>query len=422
VTSPLLRRRSVEELTAARRSIHGPDATAAVAPIVEDVRRRGEVAVREHAERLGDLGPGDQLVFDGAALEQALAAQDGETRNRLRRVAGRIRTFALAQREALSDVTVSIPGGQAGHRALAVKRAGCYAPGGRYPLPSSVLMTAVTARAAGVEQVWVASPRPNALMLAAAAIAGADAVLAAGGAQAVAALAFGAGQVPPCDVVVGPGNRYVTAAKRLVSGTVGVDLPAGPSEVLVLADRSADPGAVAAELLAQAEHDPDAVPLLMSLDGALVARVEGEILLQLENLPTATVARRALANGGVLLLEDPACAVAACDAIAPEHLTLMVDDPGALASRLSSYGTLILGARGSVVFGDYGAGPNHVLPTAGAARWAGGLSVFSFLRIRTWLRLDDDPAARPLAADAAWLARKEGLAAHARAVERRVPL
>jgi phosphoribosyl-ATP pyrophosphohydrolase/phosphoribosyl-AMP cyclohydrolase/histidinol dehydrogenase len=187
----------------------------------------------------------------------------------------------------------------------------------------------------------------------------------------------------------------------------------------VIADGTADPCAVAAELLAQAEHDPDAVPLLISLDGDLPDRVEAELRRQLEGLPTAPVARQALANAGVMPVTSADEAAAASDAIAPEHVTLMVADADALASRLTSYGTLVMGARGSVVFGDYGAGPNHVLPTAGAARWAGGLSVLTFLRVRTWLRLDDGAGTGALAEDAAWLARQEGLEAHARAAEAR---
>src|SRR5207253_886286 len=212
-----------------------------------------------------------------------------------------------------------------------------YAPGGRYPLPSSVLMTAVTARVAGVRDIWVASPKPQGLTLAAAAIAGADGVLAAGGAHAIAALAYGAGPIAPRDIIVGPGNRYVTAAKQLVAGAVAIDMLAGPSELTVFADDGADPGTVAA-----------------------------------------------------------------------------------VAPRLGHYGALFVGAGAAEVLGDYGAGPNHVLPTGGTARSTGGLSVYTFLRVRTWLRIDDRAAAVPLIEDAIWLGRAEGLEGHARAAERRL--
>ena len=190
----------------------------------------------------------------------------------LTRTADRIRTFAEAQRKSLNDMTMKIPGGEAGHTVTPVNAAGCYAPGGRYPLPSSVLMTALTARAAGVPQVWVASPRPAVATLAAAHIAGADGLIAIGGAQAIGAMAYGVG-MPPCDVIVGPGNKWVTAAKSLVSGICGIDMLAGPSEVLVIADNTADADVIAADLLAQAEHDPDARPILISTDETLVKRL-----------------------------------------------------------------------------------------------------------------------------------------------------
>ena len=281
-------------------------------------------------------------------------------------------------------------------------------------------MTAVTARVAGVRDVWVASPRPGPVTIAAAAIAGADGLLAAGGAHAIAALAYGAGPLAPCDVVVGPGNRYVTAAKQLVAGRVAIDMLAGPSELTVFADAAADPAAVAADLLAQAEHDPDAVPILVTLDPALPERVDAELALQLADLPTAAVARAALANGGAVVVASLEEGIAACDGIAPEHLELVLRDADAVAPRLAHYGALFIGAGAAEVLGDYGTGPNHVVPTGGTARSWGVLSVHTFLRVRTWLRVDDRAAARSLIEDAAWFGRVEGLEAHARAAERRL--
>jgi phosphoribosyl-ATP pyrophosphohydrolase/phosphoribosyl-AMP cyclohydrolase/histidinol dehydrogenase len=281
-------------------------------------------------------------------------------------------------------------------------------------------MTAVTARTAGVKEIWVASPKPGPRTLAAAAVAGADGVLAAGGAHAIAALAFGAGPVRPCDIVVGPGNRYVTAAKQLVSARVAIDMIAGPSELVVFADATASPAVVAADLLAQAEHDPDAVPVLVTVDPALADRVAAEIERQLSGLPTAPVARVALANGGVVVVASIEEGIAACDALAPEHLELCLENAGAVAPRLGHYGALFIGAGSSEVLGDYGAGPNHVLPTGGTARSRAGLSVYTFLRVRTWLRIDDGVAARPLIEDAAWFGRVEGLEGHARSAERRL--
>jgi phosphoribosyl-ATP pyrophosphohydrolase/phosphoribosyl-AMP cyclohydrolase/histidinol dehydrogenase len=415
----------VEEIVRRRGAAVGAEALAAATEIVDAVRRGGEPALRRQAERFGELRPNDPIVIERRSLETARRALDRADQERLERVAGRIRAFAEAQRGAIRDVLVPVPGGFAGHRVIPVMRAGCYAPGGRYPLPSTVLMTAITARVAGVAEVIVASPKPPPLVLAAAAVAGADAVLPVGGAQAIAALAYGAGPVPACDVVVGPGNRYVTAAKYLVSNTVGIDTLAGPSELIVFADASADPGLIAADLLAQAEHDPDAVPLLVTMDSTLPGRVNDELRRQMADLPTSDVAGAALANGGgVICVNSLEEGVAACEAIAPEHMALHLTDSATamVTPRLRTYGTLFVGSRTGEVLGDYGAGPNHVLPTGGAVRGTGGLSVLTFLRLRTWLRIDDSAAACELADDSAWLARAEGLEGHARSAEKRTSL
>lgn len=415
-----LRRIAVGELPKARVALPDEDTVREAERIVEDVRARGEQALREHAERLGDLGPGDRLTWDRPSLDRARDAMEPAARAVLERAAGSIGRFAAAQRESLREVRVPIPGGWAGHSMAPVASAGCYAPGGRFPLPSSVLMTVVTARAAGVPSVWVASPRPSRVTLAAAAIAGADGLLAAGGAQAIAALAFGAGPVPRCDLIAGPGNRWVTAAKRIVAGEVGVDLVAGPSELVVLADRSADAELVAADLLAQAEHDPDAVPILVTPDPQLAERVEAAVEARLPRLATAATAAAALANGGIVPVPSIEAGVDVCNRLAPEHLEVITRDPEAIASGLVHYGALFLGGGAGEVLGDYGAGPNHVLPTGGAARFSGGLSVFTFLRVRTWMRIDDLDAARPLLRDTAGLARLEGLDGHAQAAEARL--
>jgi len=420
MSARLLLQRSVADLLSRRGGAVTPEALAVAAPIVDAVRTRGEAALREYAERFGDVAAGGPLFLARPALDRALRDLPVSDRGRLERVAERIRRFAEAQKRALEAVTVTLPGGAAGHWIAPLERAGCYAPGGRYPLPSSVLMTAVTARAAGVAEVWVASPKPGALTLAAAAVAGADGVLAAGGAHAIAALAFGAGPIRPCDVVVGPGNRYVTAAKQLVAGRVAIDVLAGPSELVVFADASASPAVIAADLLAQAEHDPDAVPILVTLDPTHPGRVDAELARQLADLPTAEVARAALANGGVVVVATLEDGIAACDALAPEHLELCLQDATALAPRFAHFGALFIGAGSAEVLGDYGAGPNHVLPTAGTARSKGGLSVYTFLRVRTWLRIEDSAAARPLIEDAAWFGRVEGLEAHARSAEARL--
>lgn len=404
----------LEELHAARREPLDASTLAAARAIVDDVRAGGWDALSRHALRLGDGAP---RWLERGALEAAFTRLARDERELLERTARRIGDFAATQRGALVDVACPVPGGRAGHSVLPVERAGCYAPGGRFPLPSSVLMTAVTARIAGVREVVVASPRPVDVTLAAAFVAGADAVLAAGGAQAIAALAFGCGPLGACDVVVGPGNRWVTAAKQAVAGFVGIDLVAGPSELVVLADDSADPALVAADLLAQAEHDDDALPVLVALDAELVARVERELEAQLATLPTAATARAALAHGFAVVEPDLRRALRAVDVLAPEHLQIVTRAPSEVAALVRHAGALFLGPRSAEVLADYGAGPNHVLPTSRAARSRAGLSVFTFLRARTWLELD---APAELARDAAALARLEGLEAHARAAEARL--
>lgn len=414
-----LRRIEASQLPDARRDAVDADTLAAAAVIVNDVREGGEAAVREHAERLGDIEAGASLVMGPEALKRAVDGLGAGDVALLERTAQRIRAFAEAQRRSLVEARVAIEGGAAGQTIAPVDRAGCYAPGGRFPLPSSVLMTAVTARAAGVGEVWVASPRPAPITLAAAAVAGADGLVAVGGAQAIAALAYGAGPVPAVDVIVGPGNRWVTAAKQLVVGRVGIDMLAGPSELLVLADDTADPGVVAADLLAQAEHDVDACPMLVTTSETLAQRVDEALARQLEQLPTAPTARAALAEGFVVVCASWDEAISVSDRIAPEHLEVMSRDPEQDARRLRHYGALFLGTGAAEVMGDYGAGPNHVLPTGSSARFTGGLSVFDFLRIRTWMRIDRAQDAQALVDDAVALARHEGLEAHARSALKR---
>ena len=261
--------------------------------ILDDVERDGETAVRAHAERLGDLEARARPCLHSPTIRLRPRSTPLETRRLLERTAERIRLFAAAQRRCLTDLSFPIPGGHAGHTCIPVDVVGCYAPGGRFPLPSSVLMTVISARAAGVPTVWAASPRPTDATLAAAAIAGADGLLAVGGAQAIGALTRGIGPLPPCDVIVGPGNRWVTAAKHLVSDRVGIDMLAGPSELVVLADESADAATIAADLLAQAEHDTDAVPILVTTSRTLADTVNAELRRQLEGLPTRDTAAAA---------------------------------------------------------------------------------------------------------------------------------
>ncbi len=410
------RRLRASDLERRPAAILDPATADRAAAIVADVRERGEPALLGYAKELDGLGDGP-LYLGPRDFRKALETLPRDSRELLERAGARIEAFARAQTASLSALEGPVPGGFAGHEILPVETAGCYAPGGRYPLPSSILMTALSAKAAGVGTVWAASPRPAPETLAAFAVAGADGLLAAGGAQAIAALAYGAGPVPPCARVVGPGNRWVAAAKRLVAGDTVIESVAGPSELFVLADDGADPEVVAADLLAQAEHDPDAVPVLACRTEDFAARVEEALERRLADLPTADIARRALENGGVLVDPDLDTLARAADAFAPEHLEILSADPEALSRRIRNAGAVFLGSGSAEVLGDYGTGPNHVLPTGGYARLSGGLSALSFLRVRTWIRIEDPAAASGLYRDAAAFARMEGLEAHARAGE-----
>ena len=433
---------SVSLRRVAPESIKGPnqfsltdDVRAAVTPIVHAVKVGGKPALIEHALKFGDISDASaKIVFSKADLKQAYDSITPEERDVMERVAHRVRIFATAQRTSIKSVVSRVPGGYAMQDVSAVECAGCYAPGGRYPLPSSVIMTAVTARVAGCAQVWVASPKPSPVILAAAYIADADGLIGVGGAQAIAALAYGVeGVVPQCNAVVGPGNKFVTAAKALVSGIVAIDMLAGPSECLVLADDSANAQIVAADLLAQAEHDVDAVPILVTDSEEFARQVDAELNKQLSVLKTADVARVSVSsNGMAVVVSSIDQGVDICNLLAPEHLEVHVKEStgsssalwgqSLLSERFTNYGCLFIGSGSAEVIGDYGAGPNHTLPTSGAARSFGGLSVFSFLRIRTRLTIDNEQKAGILYRDAAQMAEMEGLYGHAAAARCRLSI
>ena len=390
---------------------------AAADAIVSGVREGGREALIEYAKKFDGHVDGQPLLLDRDALEAAKTRLDAGDLALLERVADRVRKFAQAQLDALSELKMDVPGGKAGHSIVPVQRAGCYAPAGRYALPSTVIMTVVPAVVAGCGQVILATPGTSDLMLAAAAVAGADRVLAVGGAQAVAAMAYGFDGLERCDVIVGPGNRWVTAAKKIVSGDCGIDMLAGPSELVLVADESSDPATVAADLLAQAEHDEDARAFLVTTDRDLIQKVIAELEQQLEVLPTAETARVALGNGAAVLCDSVEQVIATCNALAPEHLELHCNDSQAVANEIVNAGCLFIGHQSAEVFGDYGVGPNHTLPTAGTARFSAGLNVFTFVRVRTWLKLDAAP--QSLVEDTARLAELEGLIGHQRSALKR---
>lgn len=411
----MMKRVQIEDLPATRLNPIEAETLAQARSIVDSVREGGDGALRQHAETYGDLEPGSSLFIDGRECKAAFDSMPLDDQRCLSRAADRIRTFAEAQRKCLTDLRLETLDGVVTHRVLPIERAGCYAPGGRYPLPSSVLMTAITASAAGVRDVVLASPKPTRETLASAHIAGCDRILQVGGAQAIAAMAFGTESVPACGVIVGPGNRWVTAAKQLVSGVVAIDMLAGPSELLVLADDSANPQWVAADLLAQAEHDPDAVPMLAATSMDIVEQINIEIEKQLANLPTRLIAEDSLKNGLAVVVSTSDELIACANRLGPEHLQIHAQLSRKQLERLNNYGALFETPTSAEVFGDYGIGPNHTLPTGGTSRSFGGLSVFNFLRVVT--SIESVNLESPVFADTARLARMEGLEAHARAAE-----
>lgn len=376
------------------------------------------------AKRLGDV-PDDAETYlvTKDACKAAFDALSDQDRTALVNIHTRVKAFAELQRKSVVDTEMDIPGGKAGHTVAACHAAGCYAPGGRYPLPSSVVMTAVTARAAGCKTVVLATPRPQPITLAAAYISGADYFLCVGGAQAIACMAYGTadGEIPRCDVICGPGNKWVTAAKSIVNGHCGIDMLAGPSEVLVICDDTANAEVVAADLIAQAEHDVVARAILLCTSEEIIEKVDAFVKTQIEALPepNRSTALEALTQSFAVKCDSIEQCITISDAIAPEHLEIQTKDAMKVGQACNNYGGLFVGEHAAEVLGDYGAGPNHTLPTGGTGRYTGGLSVFNFLRIRTWMRVDDPKESQTMVNDSIVMARLEGLEGHARAAEAR---
>jgi len=393
--------------------------------IIAAVRARGDAALLEYTARFDRLEAASvaELELGPDALAAALDAIAPDEANALRAAAERIRRFHERQR-AESWQYADADGTQLGQRITPLERVGIYVPGGKAAYPSSVLMNAIPAKVAGVSEIVMVSPTPggsrNPLVLAAAALGGVDRMFAVGGAQAVAALAYGTRSVPRVDKIVGPGNAYVAAAKRQVFGQVGIDMIAGPSEILVIGDGSTPADWVALDLFSQAEHDEIAQAILVSPDATYLDAVEAEIARLLPSLARREVVTASLAARGALIEArdlDEACAIA--NRIAPEHLELSVADPQAWLPKLKNAGAIFLGRYSSEAIGDYCAGPNHVLPTAGTARYSSPLGVYDFQKRSSVIEVSRGGAAS-LGRLAATLARGEGLDAHARSAEARL--
>ena len=402
------------------------DVEATARAIVEDVRRRGDAALVEYTQKFDRLTlTPEGLRISAEEIAAAVGAIPAEQREALAVARERIESYHRRQMPE-DDRYTDAEGVELGTRWTAIEAAGIYVPGGTAAYPSSVLMNAVPARIAGVERVVMVTPTPdgriNPLVLAAADIAGVDEIYRVGGAQAVAALAYGTATIAPVAKVVGPGRDYVAAAKRLVFGTVGIDMIAGPSEVLVVADAENDPDWIAADLLAQAEHDEAAQSILLTDSAELAERVVKAVERQLATLPRAEIAAASWRDhGAVIVVRSLAGAMQLANRIAPEHLELAVAEPEALLARVRNAGAVFLGRHTPEVIGDYVGGPNHVLPTARSARFSSGLSVFDFIKRTSILKLGPEQL-RALAGPAITLAEAEGLDAHARSVAIRLNL
>lgn len=397
-----------------------------VAKIVDDVRVRGDEALLEYGRRF-DGSTRTALRVTAEEVGRARSEVDADLLQALEKAAENIGSFALRQRETLTDLPEreNGPGVFLGQRVLPVDSCCCYVPGGSYPLVSTALMLAIPAAVAGVPRRCAASPvmkgtdRIHPAVLCALDLAGVTEIYAVGGAQAVAAFAWGTESISPVNLIVGPGNRYVTEAKRQCYGRVGIDFIAGPSEVLILADDRADPTRLAADLLAQAEHDVNARSVLVTTSERLGKEVEEEVERQLAGLSTSAVARLSWENNGeILLVDSPEEACRIANERAPEHLELDLAEAEAWVAGLRNYGSLFIGEWAAEVFGDYLSGTNHTLPTMGAARYTGGLWVGTFLRVTTFQRMTAEGASR-LAPLASRIAREEGLMGHAAAAEAR---
>ncbi|MGI6721163.1 MAG: histidinol dehydrogenase [Anaerovoracaceae bacterium] len=400
--------------------------TGDVAEIIGRVRREGDSVLAEFNEKFDDCRR-EHLRISKEEINEAYEEVGEEEVADIRAAAANIRAFAEAQMGSFSalDDFQPQPGVHLGHRVIPVSACCCYVPGGGYPLYSTALMLGIPAKTAGVERVIACSPmmkgagRIHPKTLVAMDVAGVDEIYATGGAQAVAAAAFGTREIKPVDMIVGPGNSYVTEAKRQCYGQVGIDFLAGPSEVLVIADGTAQADIVAADLLAQSEHDPVAKGLVVTTDESLGKAVVEAVEKELAVLPTAGIASRSWQDfGEVLLADDLDEAISYANEYAPEHLEVCVADPGQVVDRLRNYGSLFIGQNTAEVFGDYASGTNHTLPTLGAARYTGGVWVGTFLKVCTHQTMTREASAA-LAPLVSRLAHGEGLEGHALAADKR---
>ena len=396
-----------------------------VEAILSDIAARGEAAVREYSEKFDKWSPPSFKLSEGEIAESVRALPSGVIDD-IKFAQTQIRNFALTQRAALQDVEVqTLPGVVLGHKNIPVNSVGCYVPGGRYPMVASAHMSVVTAKAAGVKRIIASAPpfggKPHPAIVAAMHFGGADEIFAFGGVQAIAAMALGTENIAPVDMLVGPGNAFVAEAKRQLFGRVGIDLLAGPTETLIIADDTCDAEMAAVDLIGQAEHGPGSPAILLTNSAKLAGETPAAIEKLLSWLPTATIARQAWQNCGEIILCDTLDEmVQEADRIASEHVQVLTRDPEYFLQRLTNFGSLFLGHRTNVAYGDKVIGTNHTLPTMKAARYTGGLWVGKFIKTCTYQRVLTDEAAVMVGEYCSRLCALEGFAAHKEQADLRV--
>lgn len=386
----------------------GQDVTDAVKEIIADVRKNGNSAVKKYSEKFDGIET-DCRELSEDEIENAVKSLDDEVLEALKFSVRNVEEFAKAQLGSVKNTMVQADGAILGHKIIPLEKVGCYIPGGNYPLPSTAIMTIVPAVVAGVKEIIAVSPKAKPVTVAAAKLAGVTKIFNIGGVQAIAALAYGTETIDAVDKIVGPGNKYVATAKKIVYGDCGIDFVAGPSEVMVVADNSANPEFVAADLLAQCEHDKDARAYLLCFDRDFADKVDKCARKFLETLQTADIARVSYEKSTAYVVKDLQEAVEIANKKAPEHLELCLNEVENSVDLFRNYGSLFIGNYSAEVFGDYVSGTNHTLPTGRAARYTGGLSVFDYIKIQTFQKIEN---VEKFAKYASILAEQEGLFAH----------
>lgn len=382
-----------------------------VLKIISDVKQNGDKAVIEYSQQFGD-GDITNILLTEEEIENAVNSLSQEVLDNIKIAIKNVKKFAESQFDLLKNLEVDFGGMELGHKVIPLNTVGCYVPGGNYPLPSSAVMSIIPAKVAGVKNIVVCSPKIQPVTIAACKLAGADKIFRVGGVQAVAAMAYGTESIPKVDKIVGPGNKYVTAAKKHVYGVCGIDFLAGPSEVMIIADETANPDFIAADMLAQAEHDIEAESLLITTSQELASAVEFKINKFLTELQTSDIASVAMKKAVMIIVDSIEDAIGIANKKAPEHLEIAFLHAHKFIDKFTNYGSLFVGNYSAEVFGDYCSGTNHILPTNGIARYTGGLSVFDFVKIQTYQVISAEAAKLALAPVASSLAGLEGLFAH----------